>query len=516
MPKRKKARKGRRKNQLTQPTLSPQMSAHMLRLGHTTVSSYLGWCRREAFACSTGKDDEQRFREWMHHQRTVGEAKLRKSKCHRDPGKVLCEVIDKSLPLDVLPRHLVRAGYRLQDAAEWPFRYVGEAAPQRLDADAKAVARVLLRAASRRSKLLEGCAPGTRVAWASALLNVACFHPHFVRPIESWRVKTKNPERQFAGLVRHLFALYPLPAFCDNAWLASGPFAQRQQSWFVHLGSGKNLRSAEGLPVPLTSREAHHALEAPDDLNMLEALRYGQVMALGGDATLVRALRGTRLAESFENDDFWQSLLRFFVRHALLDRNHFGPIVDYLQDQKFERRETDLGHGRVRLPPRPRLSLKGRSPETLLREVTRWHFELGLGPGVGEERMRWTPSGLPGFRFEETVRTQDAGSQKGEKAKRVWRVRELLSAEALRDEGRAMRHCVASYGDSCRKGHCSIWSLESLHLSNVSKHLTVEVRSREKTIVQARGKANRLPRADERRVLSRWAQQAGLRMANYV
>lgn len=514
--KRKSARGGHRK-EVTQPSVSPEVSAHMARLGHT-VSSYLAWCKQEGFACNVEKNCEQRQREWLHHQRITGVAKLRRSKCHRDPAKVLREVIDDGLALDALPRHLVRAGYRLHSRAEWPFRDREEAAPQRLHAEARAVAQALVQVTGRRSKLLEGCAPGTRVAWACALVNVACLHRHFVRPIESWRVKTKNPGRQFASLVRHLFALYPLPAFCDSAWLAQGPFAQRQQSWFVHLGSGKTLRSAPGLPVALTKREAHHALEAPDDFSMLEALRYGQIVSLGGDLTLAQAVRGTRLTQSFEHDDFWKSLLRFFIRHAMFDRSHFGPVVDYVQDQKFERRETDLGYGRVevREPPRPNLSMKDRSPESLLREVTRWHFELGVGAGVfGEEgRARWQPSGVQGLRFEESVRSKDGDSKQGRPTTRVWRIRELLSGQALRDESRAMRHCVASYGYSCREGLCSIWSLDSTHLANVSRHLTIEVR--ERTIVQARGKANRRPKADERRVLSRWAQQAGLCLAGYV
>ena len=49
-----------------------------------------------------------------------------------------------------------------------------------------------------------------------------------------------------------------------------------------------------------------------------------------------------------------------------------------------------------------------------------------------------------------------------------------------------------------------------------TKVLTVEVRNSARLIYQARAKYNELPGDKQRSILRRWADQAGLRLANYV
>lgn len=73
-----------------------------------------------------------------------------------------------------------------------------------------------------------------------------------------------------------------------------------------------------------------------------------------------------------------------------------------------------------------------------------------------------------------------------------------------------MRHCVYSYGRSIQNGDCSIWSLIYKKEDSEFSHLTIEVRSRDKCIVQARGPCNRRPTDKERMLMSKWASHAGL------
>jgi hypothetical protein len=54
-----------------------------------------------------------------------------------------------------------------------------------------------------------------------------------------------------------------------------------------------------------------------------------------------------------------------------------------------------------------------------------------------------------------------------------------------------MRHCVASYAQSCALGHSSIWTMELRTRAGVEKHQTIEL-TRDRFIVQCRGKQNRL------------------------
>ena len=75
---------------------------------------------------------------------------------------------------------------------------------------------------------------------------------------------------------------------------------------------------------------------------------------------------------------------------------------------------------------------------------------------------------------------------------------------------------MATYGSSCARGECSIWTMEIESFEGHTKAITVEVQNNARLICQARGKINRLPSEKERGILRRWAEQAGLRMASYV
>ena len=103
----------------------------------------------------------------------------------------------------------------------------------------------------------------------------------------------------------------------------------------------------------------------------------------------------------------------------------------------------------------------------------------------------------------------------GANSTKTWVIRELLSTAELIAEGRAMQHCVASYAHACTKGHCSIWAMELHTRSGVEKRQTIEV-TRQRTIVQSRGKANRLPTARELNVLRRWADTNNLTLSSFV
>ncbi len=99
---------------------------------------------------------------------------------------------------------------------------------------------------------------------------------------------------------------------------------------------------------------------------------------------------------------------------------------------------------------------------------------------------------------------------------KIWTLTELLSTKALVAEGRKMKHCVATYAHSCASGACSIWTLEVETFEGRAKVLTVEVQNRARLICQARGKCNMRPGEEHRGILRRWAENAGLHLANYV
>jgi hypothetical protein len=252
---------------------------------------------------------------------------------------------------------------------------------------------------------------------------------------------------------------------------------------------------------------AHHFLQAPDDFTVSAALRWGQIIGLGGNERLVRAVVATRLGEHFGHEEFWATVLRFFVAHPLLDLAQIGPIVDFIHNERFVGQEVFVAPGRIEQqgPPQPNFTMKGRTPESLLRQVGTWHRSLA---NTHQTRMEWAPSGIDRFRFVE-------GTERSGKVK-VWTITELLSAKALSAEGRTMKHCVASYAHSCATRLKSIWTLEVDSFEGRAKLLTIEVLNSSRSIVQARGKCNILPTQKILTIVRRWAAQSGLTVSNYV
>jgi hypothetical protein len=365
-------------------------------------------------------------------------------------------------------------------------------------ADQKSLGRYLLYIDSR-SKLLE------TEYLAKGVIALMQNSADWTRPLEAWIPESHNPDRQFSSLARHLWAKYSVPLFMDKAWLEGGAV---EQGWFKLLGNGGNIRTAADLPVPLTKMMAHHFLRAPATYSIAAAFRWAQVHALGGNQRLADALLDTRLVRDFQDNDFWLSVLRFFVNNPMLDTVHVNPIIDYIWHQRCEPRVIFVEPGVAEEigPQQPNFSMHGRRVDTLLRAVDAWHRRLGRETRGGQ--FQWQKSDIEDWTFIEGDRAS--------KNMKVWRIAELLSSNELVAEGRQMGHCVATYGHSCHHGRCSIWKMDVETEDGVEKALTIEVRRTDKMVRQIRGKYDRLATDEEKAVISRWAEQSGLTIASYL
>ena len=342
-------------------------------------------------------------------------------------------------------------------------------------------------------------------AYASGVIALASRSDAWLRGPSGWKARSHNEKKQFSSLARHLYADYDVPRFMDRVWM--GGDTQRHD-WFRHVGAGKNIRTAEGLPISLNKRMAHFFLQAPDDYSVEAALRYGQVMSLDGDPGLADAIRETPLVREFRDDAFWLSVLRFFVDNPMLDRAHVQPIVDYICSQRYEPVIVfvERGVAEERPPLQPNFTMRGRTAESLLRAVDEWHGRLGREQSGGD--LQWRKSPVADY-------VQREGSAEG-KEMQVWRIRELVSSKELIAEGRAQGHCVASYAKSCFQGKCSIWTMEIQTFDGIDKRLTIEVGLPQGEIRQVRGLRNRRATRDEMRVVTNWAMQSGLSLATYL
>jgi hypothetical protein len=342
----------------------------------------------------------------------------------------------------------------------------------------------------------------------AALLALALYHGDWLRPVESWHPVKQNAWPQFSSLAQHLLARYPVPPFMTSAWFDLPPGEKLpQHDWYKHLGRGENIRTAK-LPLRLTKAMAHLFTRAPHHYSAVAALRWAQVRGLGGSQALARAVVGTRLGKVLENEEFWESVLHFFVNHPCLDLAQVGPVVDFLQYQRFEWKEGVSADGVFgkQPPPRPDYTMKGRTVASVLRQVEEWHKELGRE--TNQPSISWRHAPFNEFRLVQ--------GEEGLGNMRMWTITEILTSRALFLEGQTMRHCVATYKERCIQRQVSIWSVQVETQRGRQRALTIEVDIPQRTIRQVRGKCNRLPSANERAIVERWAAVEGLRIAEAI
>ena len=462
--------------------LTWKMREHIKLLGFSSVEQYKHWCRQHNFTCGLNKNSLQRRNEITAAKSIEISEIMAKEKKGRNLQdiipKIYVEELDGEELRNPIAKEIALAFNRsnCRDVLQRLLSYIGE-----------------------NSDLLKD------TFYIKGIEAIANHSESWIRPLETWHVKRHNRDRQFSELLRHLFVAYDVPSFMDRVWFADN---ETHQEWYKHIGIGNNIRTAPELPVSLTKKMAHHFLSAPKQYTVDEALRWGQVQALGGDRRLFDALRGTRFINNFSNDEFWLNVIRFFIENPMLDVSHVNPIIDFIWNQKFQNRRVFVERGVVEEidPPQPNFSMKGRTPDTLLRQVNEWHMTLGKKRRQGN--LLWEHSNIGELHLRE--RSVDKNRTIN------WHIRELLSTEELIDEGRALKHCVYTYADSCVSGKTSIWSLETEDEGKRKKYLTIELLLGEKLIRQVRGRANRLPTQKEKNMLMRWVRKENLEIADYV
>lgn len=462
--------------------LSGAMRYHLWKLGFSTVEDYKLWCRQHNFSCGLNKNVRQRSEELF----TFSSIDVSQIMANEKKGRNLKEVIPK-----IYKEKLDGENLRNPIAKEIAFAF--ERSNCRED-----LLHLMLYIGENSDLLKE-------ISYIKGIEMIANHADSWLRPLEAWHVKRHNRDWQFCQLLRHLFAKYDIPHFMDRVWLTEN---ETHQNWYKHIGSGQNIRTAPEMPITLTKKMAHHFLSAPRHYNVDEALRWGQVQALGGDKRLVDALRGTRLITDYSHDDFWLNVVRFFIENPMLDVMHVNPIVDFIWNHKFANQRVFVDRGVMEEigPPQPNFNMRGRTPRKLLRQVNDWHRQLGKEAKQGS--YEWEHSDIGDFVLKE--QRMDNYTPK------YWRIRELLSTDELIEEGRAMKHCVSSYSESCFTGKTSIWSMETEDEYGRNNVLTIEVLMAEKLVRQARGKRNRLPSMKEGSMLKRWVRKEQLEIADYV
>lgn len=340
-----------------------------------------------------------------------------------------------------------------------------------------------------RALLLQLAAEGcenliAHAPYALGVAQLAIKAKYFLRPVEAWSRPGRNMHKQFSSLVRHCLARYEVPAFMDQAWCDAD--AHDARYWYIDIGTGHNIRHSRGLPITLTKRMAHQFLQAPSHLRMEEALRWAQITGAGGDERLAQAIIATRIGRNgFAQEDHWSVVIGFLLNHPFEEQRKLAEVVDFLAN---------------RLEAGEAVDVTGRTTASLIRLSDAWHRDINrvLGKIVDRE---WKRSEL-----------MDARYVTGKSHERItWKVTELLSLQALVAEGRALQHCVSSYGTACSRRVTAIFQITAEDaLGNVERSGTIEVQLGTSRIVQAKAKRNTQLKPQARAVMEKWAYREGL------
>ena len=365
-------------------------------------------------------------------------------------------------------------------------------ARDRQERDAQAVAKAIKKPPKQPYEIKSHVFEHGRAArlltaeYSSHLSNVYKFQTAWVRNLDSWEPSGKARSAVFRSLLEHLFSRFKTPKFL---WSVFEDAHLGHMSIVVHLAGGGSLYEkvlSKEFPVPFTRKMCHEFLQTTSEYSFLAAIRRTQVKAYGGTQQLFRAWMATvfgRTLYSAPEEEFWGTVLQFFAKNPMMEMSQIGPLNDYIEYRR--RRDKSF-------------SMKGRTVMALLRDMTEWHGDLAKQRAIKGETF--IPSGFKEGIYE----TKDADGRI------VWTVQEILSSKGLIEEGRALRHCVASYSYKVEKKYTSIWSLRA----NGDRALTLEVDNQNRLVVQYRGKFNALPKTPEYRIVLRWAQDNGLRLMN--
>ena len=77
----------------------------------------------------------------------------------------------------------------------------------------------------------------------------------------------------------------------------------------------------------------------------------------------------------------------------MLDPRQIGPLINYIQNQRFQSEMIGVENGDSwnEQPPQLGVTLRGRTPETLLRQMHAWHGHLAKGTGSSNRLFPKSP-----------------------------------------------------------------------------------------------------------------------------
>ena len=316
-----------------------------------------------------------------------------------------------------------------------------------------------------------------------AIFNIVQFRVHWKKDFFEWRPSANRPEEQLKELTFYLFCQYKVPDFLYKSFYEKSNM--RFIKWFIHIGTGGRAKDLKDIPFEFTQKMGHYFLQAPSKLSVAEALRWAQVKGMNGDDKLADRIAYSWIsAKGNEHEAFWESFLRILVNGGMFNHNKITELIDYTRETKRQNINYNL---------------KGRTLQSLLRQSDEWHKRAILTRGI----QLWNSSGINEYKVEKKTETIA--------------FEELTGSKLLSEEGRNMKHCVATYAQLCVSGKTAIFSLRKYSIGLLIETLaTIEVSLPTRRIVQAKAKMNKKVSDEARKYIDVWAGKNNLDVSIYL
>jgi len=317
-----------------------------------------------------------------------------------------------------------------------------------------------------------------------------------VRNIHSWHYagKSQRTEKQRLDLLRYLFGIYPVPRFLEHVMIDADAKNEDFFKWYLAVAQGKSLYKTCTRGA-LSKRETHLFLQAPNELNVREAIWWAKTVALCDNIGVAYRMAKSRVARYNYANQFWIDVHRFFTNNPV-SMKEMEELLDYVVAEYRDNNNW---------------TIKKRSLESVRRKSEEWHRaqykirQIGGGSWPGMDVPNWTMS----------TGMFHSDPQKNQRIE--WHVRQILTGNDLVKEGQKMRHCVASYKSTCINNQTAIFSMTSnTPFQQDRRNLTIEVLVAGRQISQVRGFGNRLAYPAEREILHKWANQNRLQWSRWI
>jgi len=330
-----------------------------------------------------------------------------------------------------------------------------------------------------------------------------------LRDPKDWRNDAYNEERQLRSFIRHIYCKYKVPSFMfdifdrfnrdhyTDYWKDrnSTLYVPKKNvallfEWFIIATSGRSL--AKEASDFFTKKEAHVFLNGRNDLSIFANYWRSKLVASGATEETSDMCIGIFPYDDIVAYPFMYEAAKFFPRFQEdLDEMTLIDVMDYIEN---------IARGdRTKWIPMGRFDFKGKTLKSLIKASIDWHRDQNFKV-YGDLDADFAKCKIDDWEWNDLSTGY------------VWYIRQILNSKTLYCEGRALKHCVATYVEKCTSGNSIIFSLSN----NIEgRKLTIEV-NRYMQMIQARGKFNANPSGKERKILMCWAKDNNVKPPLYT